>query len=70
MSQEIEQQHSKEVQDIEQNINEDDILRILVTSDNHLGFGERDRVRRDDSFVTFEEILKIATERKVCRWRH
>eukprot|EP01027_Heterolobosea_sp_BB2_P013458 GEZU01019418.1.p1 GENE.GEZU01019418.1~~GEZU01019418.1.p1 ORF type:complete len:585 (-),score=173.85 GEZU01019418.1:826-2580(-) len=41
------------------------IIRILVASDNHLGIHERDRVRRDDSFVAFEEILKIAQEHEV-----
>jgi double-strand break repair protein MRE11 len=34
-------------------------LRFLVTTDNHLGFMERDPRRGDDSFVTFEEALNV-----------
>lgn len=40
-------------------------MRILITSDNHLGFKETDPLRFDDSFNTFEEILKIAQEKDV-----
>ena len=32
-------------------------LRILVATDNHLGFAERDPIRCEDSFNTFEEIM-------------
>ncbi|CAG8655243.1 11013_t:CDS:1, partial [Paraglomus occultum] len=32
-------------------------LKILVTSDNHLGYKDGDVVLQDDSFVTFKEIL-------------
>jgi len=35
-------------------------LRILVTTDNHLGFEERDAIRGDDSFLAFAEVLSIA----------
>eukprot|EP00796_Vickermania_ingenoplastis_P010335 gene10335-7229_t len=35
-------------------------LRFVVTSDNHLGYAERDPRRGDDSFTTFEEVLRIA----------
>lgn len=35
-------------------------MKILITSDNHLGFQETDPIRKDDSFNTFEEILSIA----------
>jgi double-strand break repair protein MRE11 len=42
----------------------DDILRILVATDNHLGVHEKDVVRGNDSFETFEEILQIAKERR------
>ena len=38
----------------------EDIVRILVATDNHLGFMEKDPVRGADSFITFEEILKTA----------
>ena len=40
-------------------------MRILVATDNHLGFMERDRIRREDSFVAVEEILALAQEKKV-----
>ncbi|KAJ1553914.1 Double-strand break repair protein mre11a [Cladochytrium tenue] len=35
-------------------------FRILVATDNHLGFMEKDPVRGGDSFAAFEEILQIA----------
>ena len=43
---------------------EDDTLRILVATDNHLGVHEKDPIRGSDSFDTFEEILQIAKERR------
>lgn len=36
---------------------DDDIIRIRVSSDNHLGFCESDSIRCDDSFASFEEVL-------------
>ena len=44
---------------------DDDILSILISSDVHLGYAERDPIRGDDSFTSFEEVLKIANERQV-----
>jgi len=41
--------------------NEDpDTLRILLSTDNHLGYAERDAVRGMDSFAAFEEVLYLA----------
>jgi len=40
-------------------------ISILVASDCHLGYMEKDQVRGNDSLVTFEEILQIAKERNV-----
>ncbi len=40
-------------------------MKILVTSDNHLGFKERDPIRGDDTFNTFEEILLIGKDENV-----
>ena len=37
-------------------------LRILITTDNHLGFAEEDVYRREDSFRSFEECLRIAKD--------
>ncbi|EGC34567.1 hypothetical protein DICPUDRAFT_34779, partial [Dictyostelium purpureum] len=41
------------------------VMRILVATDNHLGYLERDPIRGDDSFNSFEEILKYAHSLKV-----
>lgn len=35
-------------------------MKILVTSDNHLGFKETDPIRAEDTFNTFDEVLSIA----------
>lgn len=40
-------------------------MKFLITSDNHLGYKERDPVLSMDSFNTFEEILCIANIREV-----
>lgn len=40
-------------------------MKFLITSDNHLGFKERDRICNYDSFITFEEILRIAEKENV-----
>lgn len=45
--------------------NLDDMLRILIATDNHLGYMERDPIRGNDSFVSFEEILQQARKLKV-----
>ncbi|KAG5455403.1 MAG: hypothetical protein BJ554DRAFT_5192 [Olpidium bornovanus] len=42
-----------------------DVISILVATDNHLGYLEKDPIRGNDSFVTFDEILKIAVDRNV-----
>lgn len=44
---------------------EANIFRILLVTDVHLGFAERDPIRRHDSLVTFEEILEKAQEHNV-----
>ena len=43
----------------------EDVLSILIASDVHLGYGEKDPLRGDDSFNSFEEVLAIAIERQV-----
>lgn len=40
-------------------------IRILVATDNHVGYEERDPIRKDDSWKTFDEILTIAKQREV-----
>ncbi|VDL81567.1 unnamed protein product [Nippostrongylus brasiliensis] len=42
----------------------EDILRILVASDIHIGYGEKKPNLYLDSIRTFEEVLKIAIEKK------
>ena len=34
-------------------------FRIMIASDTHLGYLENDQIRGDDSFNSFEEILKV-----------
>ncbi|XP_055702150.1 double-strand break repair protein MRE11 [Phlebotomus papatasi] len=46
-------------------INENDVIKILVTTDNHLGYEEKDSIRGDDSFVSFEECLQHAHDHNV-----
>lgn len=42
-----------------------DTIRVLVASDNHVGYNERDPVRGDDSWRSFHEIMCLAKERDV-----
>ncbi|GMJ10226.1 ARABIDOPSIS MEIOTIC RECOMBINATION 11, MEIOTIC RECOMBINATION 11 [Hibiscus trionum] len=40
-------------------------LRVLVATDCHLGYMEKDEIRRHDSFQAFDEICSIAEEKRV-----
>ena len=40
-------------------------MRILIATDNHLGYADKTPEKEDDSFDTFEEILQIALEQEV-----
>ncbi|XP_077197594.1 double-strand break repair protein MRE11 [Paroedura picta] len=42
-----------------------DTFKILVATDIHLGYLEKDAVRGNDTFVTFDEILKLAQTNEV-----
>ena len=42
-----------------------DIMRILLATDNHLGYGEKVPIKAEDSFIAFDEILEIAIEKDV-----
>ncbi|RCI05938.1 Double-strand break repair protein mre11a [Rhizopus stolonifer] len=44
---------------------EDNAFKILIATDNHLGYLERDPIRGQDSFKAFREILQIAETEKV-----
>ena len=41
------------------------ILEILITTDNHMGYKEKDPILGEDSFTAFEECLEIANRRDV-----
>ncbi|CAG8579339.1 8834_t:CDS:10 [Diversispora eburnea] len=43
----------------------EDCLSILVATDNHLGYLEKDPIRGNDSLNTFKEILEIAKDQNV-----
>ena len=42
-----------------------DTIKILVSSDNHVGYNERDGVRGNDSWIAFQEVMQIAKEQDV-----
>jgi len=42
-----------------------DTIRVLVATDNHVGYNERDPIRGDDSWKTFDEVMRLAKSRDV-----
>ncbi|KZF19486.1 DNA repair exonuclease [Xylona heveae TC161] len=42
-----------------------DTIRILVSTDNHVGYNERDAIRGDDSWKSFHEVMCLAKDRDV-----
>ena len=46
-------------------LTEADTIRVLVATDNHVGYNERDPTRGDDSWQTFHEIMCLAKKRDV-----
>lgn len=44
-----------------------DTIRVLIATDNHVGYEERDAIRKDDSWQTFDEIMNLARTEDV-RW--
>lgn len=42
-----------------------DTIRMLVATDNHVGYEERDSIRKDDSWKTFDEIINLARKQDV-----
>jgi hypothetical protein len=40
----------------------DDTIRIMLATDNHIGYNERDPIRGQDSINTFKEILQLAVK--------
>ncbi|EAW06812.1 MRX complex nuclease subunit [Aspergillus clavatus NRRL 1] len=46
-------------------VTEAETIRILVATDNHVGYNERDPIRGDDSWKSFHEVMCLARERDV-----
>jgi hypothetical protein len=46
-------------------ISDADTIRILVATDSHVGYEERDPIRKDDSWKTFEEAMQLAKSEDV-----
>ena len=44
---------------------DENTFRIMISTDNHLGYMENDAIRREDSFNSFREMLEAAKENKV-----
>lgn len=42
-----------------------DTIRILITTDNHVGYNENDTITGDDSWQTFHEIMSMAKDYNV-----
>ena len=42
-----------------------DTIRILVATDNHVGYAERDAIRGDDSWKSFHEVMCLAKDKDV-----
>jgi len=42
-------------------------LILVVATDNHIGYMEKDPVRFNDSLESFEEILKYAQSKQVSK---
>lgn len=46
-------------QQSQNNADDSSLFRIMIATDNHLGYLEDDQIRGDDSFNSFEEVLQI-----------
>ncbi|KAI5277624.1 Double-Strand Break Repair Protein Mre11 [Manis pentadactyla] len=46
-------------------LDDENTFKILVATDIHLGFMEKDAVRGNDTFITLDEILRLAQENEV-----
>ncbi|KAH6713827.1 Metallo-dependent phosphatase-like protein [Leptodontidium sp. 2 PMI_412] len=42
-----------------------DTIRILIATDSHVGYEERDPVRKDDSWKSFDEVMRLAKDQDV-----
>ncbi|XP_042595052.1 double-strand break repair protein MRE11-like [Cyprinus carpio] len=46
-------------------MDDEDTFKILIATDIHLGYLEKDAIRGNDTFVTFDEIMKQAVQNEV-----
>lgn len=44
---------------------DEDTIRILITTDNHVGYNENDPITGDDSWKTFHEVMMLAKDNNV-----
>ena len=44
---------------------ENNIFRITIATDIHLGYQENDKTRTDDTFETFDEVLSLSNINEV-----
>ncbi|KAL4782130.1 Mre11 DNA-binding presumed domain-containing protein [Aspergillus varians] len=57
---------ARQVNDIRMSsLGDAETIRILVSTDNHVGYNERDPIRGDDSWKSFHEVMCLAKERDV-----
>jgi Calcineurin-like phosphoesterase len=56
----ISEQHNQEAPGLYVEDPDDDTLRIMLSTDNHVGYAESDNVRGNDSFAALEEVLYLA----------
>ncbi|XP_031716967.1 double-strand break repair protein MRE11 isoform X2 [Anarrhichthys ocellatus] len=49
----------------EHNLDDEDTFKILIATDIHLGYLEKDAIRGNDSYTTLDEILKCAKTNQV-----
>jgi double-strand break repair protein MRE11 len=42
-----------------------DSIRILVATDSHVGYAEREPLRKDDSWQAFDEVVGLAKSQDV-----
>lgn len=56
----IHEHHQKETNKLFIEDPDQDTIRIMLSTDNHLGYAENDTVRGNDSFAALEEVLYLA----------
>lgn len=56
----IHEHHQKEKESLYIEDPDQDTIRIMLSTDNHVGYAENDTVRGNDSFAALEEVLYLA----------